>query len=172
MKSMKTAGTLLSLDEYLDRHFEPETELIAGELRPKPLGTPPHANFCARLVVMLAKLAGLARTYVELSLRVGDDVLIPDVCVLRENKKKELYRNILAEAPLLCIEVVSPSQRPGEMLAKCERYHDFGVPFCWVADPVSKRAWECHAGAAVAEQASVLTAGELNVSLAELFSEE
>ncbi len=168
---MKTAGTLLSLDEYLDRHFEPETELVGGELRPKPLGTPLHSNICARLVVLLAKLAGLPRTHVELSLRVGNDVLIPDVCVLRD-KKKQLYRDILAEPPLLCIEVVSPSQRPSEMLAKCERYRDFGVPFCWVVDPVSKRAWESHAGAPVAEQTSTLTAGELTVSLSELFSEE
>jgi hypothetical protein len=33
---------------------------------------------------------------------------------------------------------------PAEMLAKCQRYHGYGVPFCWVIDPVSCRAWEYH----------------------------
>jgi Uma2 family endonuclease len=168
---MKTAGTILSLDEYLDRHFEPETELIAGELRPKPLGTDLHSQTCLLLAVLLVRQVGVSMTRPELSLRVGDDVLIPDVCVLR-HKDKQLYRDILAEPPLLCIEVVSPSQRPAEMLAKSERYHEFGVPFCWVVDPVAKRAWEYHSGGAPAEQAIALSAGELTVALSELFSVE
>jgi Uma2 family endonuclease len=168
---MKTAGTILSLDEYLDRHFEPGTELIAGELRPKPLGTDHHSDICAWLYALLVRQAGRARTRIELSIRVGDDVLIPDVCVLRDREKR-LYRDILAEPPLLCIEVVSPSQRPAEMLAKCERYHEFGVPFCWVVDPVARRGWEYHPGAPSAEQTSVLSAGELTVALADLFNAE
>lgn len=168
---MKTAGTILSLDEYLDRHFEPETELIAGELRPKPLGTDHHSDLCVWLCALLVRRAGRTSTRVELSIRVGDDVLIPDVCVLR-GKEKQLYRDILAEPPLLCIEVVSPSQRPAEMLAKCERYHEFGVPFCWVVDPVAKRGWEYPAGGRAIEQTAVLSAGELTVALAELFNAE
>lgn len=161
---------LLSIDEYLDRHFEPQTELIAGELRPKPLGTDHHSEICVWLCALLIRAVGRARTRVELSIRIGDDVLIPDVCVLR-TKEKALYRDILAEPPMLCVEVVSPSQRPGEMLAKCERYHEFGVPYCWVIEPVKRRAWENHAGKAPEEQTALLSAGGLAISLAELFSE-
>jgi len=168
---MKLAEKLVSLDEFLDRDFEPNTELIAGELRPKPLTTFPHSSICVQLCLLLVKQAGRSRTGIELSLRIGNDVLIPDVGVLRE-KPKELYRDIVAEPPLLCIEVLSPSQRPSEMLAKCERYHEFGVPFCWVIDPVTRRAWEYHAGSAQREQTSALTAGELSISLSELFSED
>ena len=167
---MRTAETFLSVDEYLDRHFEPETELIAGELRPKPWGTDKHSDMCAWLDTLLLKQAGRSRTRVELSLRIGDDILIPDVCVLRD-KKKELYRDILAEPPLLCVEVISPSQRHSEMIAKCERYHEFGVPFCWVIDPVAKRAWESHPDAPAVESTSDLRAGEFAVSRAELFSD-
>jgi Uma2 family endonuclease len=169
MGLMRTAERLLSIDEYLDRHFEPETELIAGELRPKPLGTDHHSDICVWLYALLMQQVGRTRTRVELSIRVGDDVLIPDVCVLHA-KEKALYRDILAEPPLLCVEVISPSQRSAEMLAKCERYHEFGVPFCWVIDPVTRRAWESHAGQAAAEPDAALTAGDLSVSLTELFS--
>ena len=144
---------------------------MAGELRPKPLGTNLHSQTCLLLAMLLARQAGASRTRPELSIRIGEDVLIPDVCVLRV-KEKRLYRDILAEPPLLCIEVVSPSQRPAEMLAKCERYHEFGVPFCWVVDPVTKRGWEYPAGGRGIEQTAVLSAGELTVALAELFSAE
>jgi hypothetical protein len=99
---MRTAGAILSLDGYLDRHFEPETELIAGELRPKPFGTDHHSDLCVWLCTLLVRLAGRGRTRVKLSIRVGEDVLIPDVCVLQA-KEKRLYRDILAEPPLLCI---------------------------------------------------------------------
>lgn len=168
---MKLADVLLTLDEYLDCDFERETELIAGELRPKPLGTDRHSDICTWLSALLLQQAGRSRTRVELSLRIGNDVLIPDVCVLRD-RKSVLYRNIVAESPLLCVEVVSPSQRPAEMLAKCERYHEFGVPYCWVIDPVNNRAWEYHAGTKPAEQTSAITAGDLTVSLAQLFSQD
>jgi len=168
---MKLAEKVLTIEEYLNRHFEPETELIAGELRPKPLGTPSHSSICFQLSMLLARDAGRARTFPEINLRLGNDILIPDVCVLRE-KKKELPRDYFAEPPLLCIEVVSPSRRPSEVLAKCERYHEFGVPFCWVVDPVSRRAWEYHSGSAQREQTASLSAGELSISLSELFSEE
>ena len=99
------------------------------------------------------------------------DVLIPDVSVLRA-RVSVLYRNTVAEPPLLCVEVVSPSQHPSEMLAKCERYHEFGVPYCWVIDPVDNRAWENHAGMKPAEQTSAISAGDLTVSLYELFSQD
>ena len=55
------------------------------------------------------------------------------------------------------------------MIAKCERYHEFGVPYCWVIDPVAKRAWEAHAGQAATEQTERLTVGELSAALNEIF---
>jgi len=32
------------------------------------------------------------------------------------------------------------------MLAKCEKYHAWGVPFCWLIDPRKQTAREYHAG--------------------------
>jgi Uma2 family endonuclease len=67
-----------------------------------------------------------------------------------------MYRDVLEEPPLLCIEVVSPSQLPAERLAKCERHHAYGVPFCWVVDPVSRRAWGYHRNVQPREVAETL----------------
>jgi hypothetical protein len=55
------------------------------------------------------------------------------------------------------------------MIAKCDRYHDFGVRFCWVVDPVSRRAWECHRGAQPREVTGSLT-GPCALRLSDLFA--
>ena len=74
---------------------------------------------------------------------------------------------------LLCAEILSPEDRVGATLHKCEHYHEWGVPFCWVIDPEKETAWQYHAGNEPerAEEGGVLQAGELSVRLEELFSE-
>jgi Uma2 family endonuclease len=74
------------------------------------------------------------------------------------------------EAMLLCCEILSPEDRLGGMLAKCEEYHAWGVPFCWIVDPVKRTAWEYHAAAEPARVTSILRAGEFEINLEELFS--
>ena len=94
-----------------------------------------------RLIRILEPLFGPRRVVAEVSLRFGDESPIPDVIVLRSDNPKR-YRTTVAEAPLLCVEVLSPSQRPEEMFAKCRRYKACGVSFCWIVDPENRRAWE------------------------------
>jgi len=134
-------STGLSVDEYLDRSFDPECELLGGETRPKPLGTITHSKMEKRLTRLLEQFYGEHRVQFELSVIIGGDVVIPDVCVLA-SEHPVMHRDVLNESPLLCIEVLSPSKLPVEMFAKCERYREFGVPFCWVLDPLGRMAWE------------------------------
>jgi hypothetical protein len=63
-----------------------------------------------------------------------------------------------------------PEDRLGAMLAKCEEYHAWGVPFCWVIDPVKRTAWEYHSAAEPMRVTSALCAGKLSVRLEDLFS--
>ncbi len=160
----------LSLDDYLAMSLDQECELVAGELRPKPTGTFHHSDVQLALAVMLYRVFGRARTKVEFSIRRGEEVLIPDVCVLRPGTPK-LYRQVLDESPLLFVEIVSPSQRPGELFVKCEMYHEWGVEYCWVIDPVSKRAWNYHAGMGGAEETRDLLTGPADIPLAGILAE-
>ena len=72
---------------------------------------------------------------------------------------------------MLCVEILSPSQRPSELFAKCEAYHAWGVPYCWVIDPVKKLAWEYHSDSPVQliPATGSLQAGEIAVGCNELF---
>ncbi len=44
---------------------------------------------------------------------------------------------------LVCIEVLSPSDRFTYTVKKCEQYIRWGVPVCWIFDPDDKKAWFC-----------------------------
>ena len=72
---------------------------------------------------------------------------------------------------LLCVEILSPRDRLGAALAKCEEYHAWGVPHCWVIDPVKQTAWTYHAQQepTKVERGGVLRAGQILIELPELF---
>ena len=72
----------------------------------------------------------------EVSLATSPDGSTPDV-VVYPNFAID-YQNQPAkrsDAPLLCIEIQSPSQSNEEMVAKTHMYFQFGVKSCWVVLP-------------------------------------
>jgi hypothetical protein len=121
----------LSVDEYPDRSLDRECELLGGETRPKPLGTGKHSG-------MQRSLAAPPRTSIweglvefELSVRIGSEVPVPDL-VVPQSPYPRMYRDVLDEPPLLCIEVVSPSQLPAELPSESPDRRSFSL---WRAGP-------------------------------------
>lgn len=68
-------------------------------------------------------------------------VLQPDVLVAR---RTDLTVDALPAAPLLAVEVLSPSTRSVDLLLKKARYEAAGCPSYWVVDPDVPRlvAWD------------------------------
>jgi Uma2 family endonuclease len=155
---------LMPVEEYLRLSGKPTCEYRDGVLFPKPMPTKFHGALEVMLVLMLRKL-GL-EAYPEVSVRLSPTrYLVPDVIAA-----PAIQSPYPTEPVLICCEILSPDDRLGAMLAKCEEYHAWGVPFCWVIDPVKRTAWEYHAGAEPVRVSVVLGAGEYSVSLEELFS--
>lgn len=71
---------------------------------------------------------------------------------------------------LLCVEILSPDDHLGAMLAKCEQYHEWGVSHCWVIDPVKRTAWEYPASGDPG-RVNELHAAEATLSVQELFAQ-
>ncbi len=161
----------MSVAEYLATHYEPECELIGGELLQKPWGTLEHMEMESSLEEIFARYeqSGSGEAIHELSMLHGDDVRIPDVVFARPSAK--FQDGVLLDPPLLCVEILSPSQRPSELFAKCEACHAWGVTYCWVIDPVKKLAWEYHSDSPVQliPATGSLQAGEIAVGCNELF---
>jgi Uma2 family endonuclease len=161
-----SSAALIPVDEYLRRTEKPNCEYIDGVLYPKPLPTTLHAFIQSALVLLLSKQGVPVLT--ELTVRVSPTkFLVPDVVVVRH-----MQHPYPTDPALLCVEILSPEDRLGAMLAKCEQYHAWGVPFCWVIDPEKQTAWDYQAGGEPVrlDRGGILRAGELTVPLAELFS--
>ena len=143
---------------------KPTCEYRDGVLYPKAMPTKFHSELEFMLVLMLRKL-GLEAVH-ELTVRLSPTkYLVPDVVAA-----PVLQNPYPTEPVLLCCEILSPEDRLGTMLAKCEEYHAWGVPYCWVIDPVKRTAWEYHAGAEPVRVSGALRAGEYAAGLDELFS--
>jgi Uma2 family endonuclease len=160
---MNTAA-LVPVEEYLRLTDKPTCEYSEGVLYPKPMPTKFHGVIQFMLVAMLRKL-GLDAVP-EVTVRLSPTkYLVPDVIAATV-----IQSPYPTEPVLLCCEILSPEDRLGTMLAKCEEYHAWGVHFCWVIDPVKRTAWEYHAAVEPVRATATLCAGEIVVSLEELFS--
>ena len=160
---MSTA-VLIPVEEFLRLSEKPTCEYRDGVLYPKAMPTKFHSELEFMLVLMLRKL-GLEAVH-ELTVRISaTKYLVPDVVAA-----PVLQNPYPTEPVLLCCEILSPGDGLGTMLAKCEEYHAWGVPYCWVIDPVKRTAWEYHSGAEPVRASGALRAGEYAAGLDELFS--
>lgn len=123
-------------------------ELIDGTLIVTPAPVTRHQ-------VMVGELYLLLRASCPADLRVllapldvvlsNDTVVQPDLLVAR---RADLTVRNLPAAPLLAIEVTSPSTRLIDLNLKKARYEQAGCASYWVVDPdgVSLTVWELHDG--------------------------
>ena len=160
------AATIISVEEYLRDTSKPNAEYSEGEIRRKPMPTYLH-NLLEFLLVMLLRKQGVNAMH---EIRVHprpNRFLIPDV--IAADVSLDPYPT---EPVTLCVEILSPEDRVGSMLAKCEEYHAWGVPYCWVIDPVQQSAWQYDAQGEPVKIAAggILRAGKLTVDLRDLFN--
>ena len=161
------AGSV-SVEEYLRTTYKPACDYIDGVLRQKPMATWDHGAIQRQLGTLTsARQCYEAATELTVRIREGK-YLVPDVAV---QLRGEIQRPYPTKPIFLCIEIMSPEDRFSEVLAKCDEYLAWGVPMTWIVDPDTRRAWQ-HAGHAPEEIAASgnLTAGDISVSLPELFS--
>ena len=157
-------------DHYLQNPTKPESEYIEGELFQKAMGSKPHSRLQKRLILLLDRYEqqGLGQVCPEQSMQISaGKILIPDVSVLQPDDAAD---NIVTEPPLLCIEILSPSDRFSFTVKKCQDYLEWGVLACWILDPETKRAWVSDAeGLHEATMTAALEAGEISLAMTDIF---
>ena len=161
---MSTTPVLMPVEKYLRLTEKPYCEYRDGEVSPRAMPTKFHSIIQRVLMTMLQNQG--VQAFPELTVRISPTkYLVPDIAVA-----SDFPGPYATEPVLLCCEILSPEDRLGAMLGKCEEYHAWGVLFCWVIDPVKRTAWEYHNAAEPARVTGALRAGQLSVSLEELFS--
>jgi len=159
-------------------------ELVRGELiMMSPAGVE-HGRIVARLARRLGNqvedrgvgtvLAG------DVGFRIGHDpdtVRAPDVALLRtERIPPVLLWGFFEGAPDLAVEVLSPSDRPGEASAKAHEWLAAGCRLVWVVDPATRTVtqYRSHTDIAVLTDSDTLGGGDVvpafSIAVGEIFS--
>ncbi len=110
-------------------------ELIDGVLLVSPGPQLPHQDVVGNLYLLLraACPADLKVVLAPFAVALSDDTeLQPDLLVARRD---QFTRRELPGAPLLAIEVLSPSTRRFDLLLKRDRLQQAGCPSYWLIDP-------------------------------------
>ncbi|HET7326498.1 MAG TPA: Uma2 family endonuclease [Nocardioidaceae bacterium] len=110
-------------------------ELIDGTLIVTPAPSPRHQMVVAELLYLL--MTSCPRHFqvltAPLDVAISDDtVLQPDILVAR---RADFTERDLPVAPVLAVEVLSPSTRRVDLTLKRARYEAAGCPSYWVVDP-------------------------------------
>ncbi len=125
--------TLLTVEQYLNTHYEYEPEFEEGELIERSMPTTMHALLTTLLTVRLHEVGCCL---IAARLRLSKDVIrIPDLCVYHEFPKEKLPTS----PPFITVEIVSPDDRHERLLKKLEQYRAWGVENVWVVEPELKQ---------------------------------
>ncbi len=163
-------GTIVSVEEYLNTSYRPDCDYTEGIVEERNVGERDHSFLQTRfwyLFEMRRRESGLV-PYVEFRVRVrSDKYRIPDVLVCRGVPDEQ----ILTTPPLLCIEVMSPSDRVTRVNHRVREYLDFGVPVVWVVDPAEKTIWiyRTNGFQEVTEGSIRVDGTNIDLSLSEIF---
>jgi Uma2 family endonuclease len=164
------AGTLISLDEYLQTSYRPDCDFVDGEVLERNVGKRRHGYAQARVAAWFVHRQATLRleALTELRTRVSSSrIRIPDVVVCEMPLPEE---EIFTSPPYLCIEVMSPEDTIAATQDRIDDYLRFGVPNVWVVDPWKHRGWSVTAkGWATAMDGIMRTSdGRVELPLAEV----
>ena len=130
-----SSATLISVDEFLKSAYKPACEYIDGVLRPKPMPTKLHALIQFLIVSLLR--AQNVDALAEVCVRVTPTkFFVPDV--IADSRIQDPYPT---EPVILCVEILSPDDEPGETMARVSDYLHAGTSAVWMIDPYKRRVF-------------------------------
>jgi len=140
---------LLTAEEFMAADLgEGNFELVRGEVIEVPPAMPDHGRVCGKAFFVLETYGrqtgsgyALSNDSAVLTERGPDTVRGPDVCFYSHTRwpESQLGQGLPPVPPDVAVEVVSPRNRPSEMLKKISEYLAVGVSLVWVIDPPRRR---------------------------------
>lgn len=140
MATAAAVPKLVSMEEYLASSYEPDLEFVDGVLEEKNMGTWEHGFLQAALSAWFFNHRTEWKIDVVTEYRTRTSktrVRLPDICVVRQGGTVE---RVGVTAPLLCIEILSPEDRPGRVMRRLDDFVAMGVENLWILDPSDRSA--------------------------------
>jgi Uma2 family endonuclease len=163
---------MMTVDQYLSSMFHPDCDFVDGKIEERNVGEFEHS----RVQGMLIRIFGNSErewrvvTAPECRLQVAvERFRIPDVMVLRRGTK---FTRIIREAPLLCIEVLSPEDTWVRIRGRLNDYLAMGAEHIWCFEPEARevRRYTAEGFAKVTEPELTIPSTPVRINIAEVFS--
>jgi len=137
------SATMTPLSEYLSTSYRPDCDYLDGVVLERNVGERDHSRtqtLLAGYFLSREERWGV-RVFTEQRIQVRPTRFrVPDICVvLGETPGEQTFTS----PPLLCIEILSPSDRLGEMQDRVGDYLAFGVKHVWLVNPQTRKAFVC-----------------------------
>lgn len=178
------ATALITAEQFAEMSFDGLCELVRGEIVEMTRPDQSHGNVCNEIAFALtgwARRIGSGRVTTNdsgiLTERDPDTLRGADVAFFAMSQLTDgkLPRGQTSLVPILCAEVLSPSNSWTEMRRKIDEYLAVGVREVWIVDPDARtvEAFRQDAPPVLHRQPMILTSRELpefSVLVAELFA--
>lgn len=170
---MATSSALLSIEEYLQTTYRPDMHFVNGEIEERSAGEYSH-NQIQGLIYFLFTLnqnAWGVDAVIEQRMRIASSLVrVCDVAVLRLDMPHE---EVTSFPPLICIEILSPTDRLHRAADVLGDYLAMGVPNIWAIDPIRRVAYTFDSRGFHLVEAEELTVNEtpIALNLAQLFAD-
>jgi Uma2 family endonuclease len=140
---MSAEPTLISVEEYLNRAYEPDRDFVDGVVLERHVGTQRHSILQAILTIFFGQYRKSHRISVFPEARLLVDAgsgrhRVPDVMVLEVPYTKG---KVVVDVPAIVVEIKSPDDSFDDLVDRCFDYQKLGVGNIIVMDPDNKRAW-------------------------------
>ena len=162
----------MSLERYLRSIFHPDCDFVDGRIEERNVGEYEHSI----VQKMLMRLFGDRERewgvicVPECRLQVATTrCRVPDVMVLHGGKK---YSGVIQDAPLLCIEVLSPEDTWARMRKRLDDYLRMGVVHVWCFEPEARevRRYTAEGFVRVAEPELTIPGTAIRIRVTDVFS--
>jgi Uma2 family endonuclease len=164
---------LIPIAEYLEASYRPDCDYVDGRLVERNVGERDHSKIQGELFhyLRLRRRALGIHAFVEQRVQVSPTRFrVPDVCVVAGQEPAD---QIFHQPPLLCVEILSRSDRRNDMQERIDDYLNFGVKYVWVINPQARQAWVHTTGGTHEVKDGILRTENpsLEVPLTDLFAE-
>jgi Uma2 family endonuclease len=143
---MSVASTITTAEQLFKAGDIGRCELVRGELVMMSPSGPNHGQIANELAFVLTSFVKRHRLGRVCSAETGfmirrnpDTVLAPDVAFIRAGRGQQMPKQgYFPGPPDLAVEVLSPNDTAGEVLAKTQAWLAAGAVAVWIADPERK----------------------------------
>jgi Uma2 family endonuclease len=137
------AAELVSVREYLSTSYRPDCDYVDGVVVERNLGEYDHSKLQGAVFAYFYARRKQWGIHVVPEQRVQVSPTrfrVPDVCVVAGREPTE---QIFRTPPFICIEILSRDDRLSAMQERVGDFLRFGVPYVWILDPRTRKAFRC-----------------------------